>query len=305
MDLIPIRVNTLRANSNITFDLYIEIGERHIHYRRIEDLIEGDDLARMKAKKLKKLYIQPEQETDYLAYLDAGLQASMADDKPLEERSKIVQGTMTTLAENAERHFETEQGFRNTESQFEKVATFLQSDKNALKSILSAAGTSMEDHQHSATVSSLCMAVASKIGITDQKEIMELSLAAIVHDVGKGKLKIDTKQSFKDMNAQDKAQYQRHPQIALEILSGKPFITPRILGLVASHEELAFGKGYPEKKNLLELPQSYQILSLCNRFEHFCSENNIPHAQGIDPFFESNEKLFDQDMIMVLSTVLA
>jgi len=88
------------------------------------------------------------------------------------------------------------------------------------------------------------------------------------------------------------------------MLAGKAYISPRILGLILSHEELGEGRGFPDKKNLFSLPPSYQILSLANQFDHFATEKRLPLTSAIDPFFDEFGKHFDENLITILASIL-
>ncbi|MGE3610589.1 MAG: HD-GYP domain-containing protein [Bacteriovoracaceae bacterium] len=300
----PVRLNTLRSNDAVSFDVYIKVGDRYIHYTHMQDELEGERLKSLKSKGVRKLFIRPEHEDAYLLYLEDGLNTLTDNKTELSERASRANDTMVTAAENAEKTLETEKGYQGQKVQFEKIAEFLTSDKNALKGILNSAGISSDTNQHAATVSSLSIALAQKVGITDQNEIFELGLAALLHDIGKSRLKFDPMKPTAELTPAELKQYKNHPRDGADMLAGKPYISPRILGLIASHEERGEMRGYPEKKNLFKMDLSYQILSLTNQFDHFSWEKKIPPVKAIDPFFEAFGKDYAEDLIMNLATVL-
>ena len=303
-DFLPVRLNTIRADEAVSFDVYVKVGGRYCHYTRARDEMEGQRLKNLRAKGVRKFFIQPKDEDNYLKYLELGLNVLNDQTKDINERGALAHDSLVTSAENAERNLETEQGYDGQKKQFEKITEFLLSDKNALKGMLNSAGISTDVHHHCATVSSLALAVAAKMEITDQKEIFELGIAALLHDIGKNRLKFNSMKPFEEFTADEMRQYKNHPQDGADMLAGKEYISPRILGLISAHEERGVGRGFPNKEDLFKKPLPYQILSMVNQFDHFATEKNILPAKAIDPFFEKFGKDYDENLITVMATVL-
>ena len=303
-DYFPVRLNTIRPDEVITFDLYLKLSSRFLHYIHCNEDLEGYRQKNLKSHGVRKVYIKTHDEDAYLSYLEKGLSNLKNSSLEISAKGALAHDSLITAAENAERVLETESGFNTQKKQFEKVTEFLTTEKGALKSILQSAGVSMDNNHHAATVSSLCLAVASKAGVEDKTELFELGIAALLHDIGKNRLKFNFMKPLAEFTANEMKQYKNHPQDGADMLAGKPYINPRILGLIAAHEEKGEGRGYPEKLNLFKKPLIYQILSMVNAFDHFCFENNLLATNAIDPFFEKHGEFYDQELISVLATVL-
>lgn len=304
MEYLPIRINTLRPNAAVNFDIYIQLGERKVHYIRDSDPMEAERLDKLKKKGVKKLFIETDSESKYLDYLETGLNSLNDTSKNLDERSALAHDSMVTAAENVERNLETEQGYRRTEAQFSKIVEFLMSDRGAIKKILENAGCSLDNHAHAATVSTLSLSLATRLEIKNSEDLLQLGIAGLVHDLGKNSLNFDPMTPRDQLTPEQRKDYERHPATSVDLLSGKPFITPRVLGLVADHEEVGRGKGFPKKKDLSKLKKVYQIFNLCNDFDRICFEKKLEPMKAIDPFFEERGELFDENLITTLATVL-
>ena len=299
----PIRLNTLRADDIVTFDVYIKVGERFIHYIRLSDPLEEARILSLKGKGVRKLFITNHSEQLYLDYLEKGLLSLSSSAVSLDKKAALAHDTLVTAAENAERTLETEAGFNNQRKQMNSIAEFLSSDSKALKEVLQNAGLSVDTNGHAATVSGLALGIGARMGLT-KEDLFELGTAALLHDIGKARLKFDPMKSTTTMTPEELRAYKNHPQDGADMLAGKPYISPRILGLISAHEERGNGRGYPEKKDLSKLPMPYQILSLTNQFDHFCIEKKIAPIAAIDPFFEAFNRDYSDDLISMLATVL-
>ena len=286
----PIRLNTLRSDEAVTFDVFIKIGNRYLHYTHQNDTLEAARIKNLKSKGLRKLFILENNEDLYLLYLESGLQG--------------LSNQAIAIDEKAEHNLETEQGYKTQKQQLSYINDFIINQKGAIKEILKVAGVSLDTNQHSATVSSLCIAVANKVEDISKEDIFDLGVAALLHDLGKNRLKFDSMKPMAQMSPAELKAYKQHPQDGADMLAGKPYINPRILGLIASHEERGEGRGYPEKKIISKLPISYQILSMVNQFDHFCSDNKLLATNGIDPFFEKFGNDYSDELITILATVL-
>lgn len=300
----PIRLNTLRSDEVIPFDVYVKLGQRFIHYSRSHDEMEGQRLKGLKSKGVRKLFIQSSDEDSYLEYLDQGINYLSDKSKDMNEKGALANDAMVLAAENAEKNLDTQEGFDHQKMQFDKITEFILSDRNAIKSMLTSAGISVDNNHHAATVSSLCLAVATKMGMTDKTELFELGTAALLHDIGKNRLKFDSHRSKDQMSPAEWKQFKEHANDGADMLAGKPYISPRILGLIQAHEEVGVGKGFPEKKNVFQLPLSYQILSMVNQFDHLATHSKLAPFQAMDPFFEKFGSDYDENLISVLATVI-
>ncbi len=303
-ELYTIRLNTIRGNEEIPFDLYVAVGQRLVHYTRARDEMEDDRLRGLKKHGVKKLFIRPEDETAYLKYLELGIESLSNKSVSVEDRAARASSTLIVSVENAERNLDTEVGYESQLRQLEHISGFIGEDRKAIKSMLLASGLSKDTNQHSATVCSLAIAVATKLDGFDKNSLTELAYAALLHDIGKARLKFDYNRPYEELTKDQQRQYQQHPADGVGLLSGKPFISPRILGLIASHEEYGEGRGYPEKKNLFQLDLSYQVISLTNKFDRFCTVKNLQPFQAMDPFFEQHAAFYDENLIATLATIL-
>ncbi len=304
MDHIPIRLNTLRPNSQLFFDVYIHIAGKQIHYIKKADIFDSARLENLKKKGVKKLFVRNEEEENYLKYLDMCLNVLSDKNFDIKKKGEISYDALVTDAENAEKNLETEAGYAGVRNRVGKIIDYLGSDKGALKSVLTSAGIAIDDHQHSANVASLATALALRVGGISPREVGDLSLAGLVHDLGKPKMGFTGAVDMNKLTPQEKKDYRKHPERTLEILSSKKYITPLILRLVNEHEELANGKGYPERKNLGSLPLTSQILSLCNNVDNYSQAKQIPPTDAIKPYFQENADLFEPDLMSKMSDIL-
>jgi HD-GYP domain-containing protein (c-di-GMP phosphodiesterase class II) len=303
MELIPVRIGTLRPWQPVNFDVFIKIGDRHVHYIKKDDPFDGDRIASLKAKGVKKLFVPKEAENSYLAYLDMGLTQLKDSQLTLNDRADIARDGMITAAEHAKERIQTEAGFRATEGQVNKVLEFLVSEQGAMRQILSSSGFATDISQHAANVVTLSVKLATQQALPSP-EILSLGVAALIHDVGKEDLGLDPTLAREKMTPEQIIQYQKHPEIAANKFFDKPYISKTILDLVLNHEEVGDGAGFPNKKRLGTLSKTQQILNLCNEYDRTCMVNQISPMDAIKKFYVDKLGHFDMALMKALGSII-
>lgn len=307
MSYIPVHLNTLRAGKSIPFDVHLRLTEKKdhfVHYFTKVDGLDQDRVEKLKAKGVKKVYIVEADEEAYLGYLDQSLSDLQSNTISTTEKAALTKDTLNTQAENAERNLESEKGFNRMQGQMNKIAEFFTSEKGALQKILASTGIAADNNQHSANVASLALGIAALSGLNNPKDLLDLGVASLVHDIGLKKMGFPPNVTRETLSGDAQKRYLSHPGESVAILGGKPFITPRILSLIADHEEFGEGRGYPEKKRIEKLQPLSQILNLANAFDKYCIIQNKTPKEAIDPFFEKYSEFFVLDHLSVLAAVI-
>lgn len=304
MKYIPVRLNTLRPDQPITFDLYLRIDGKFVHYIRHKDPMEKERIEKLNSKGLKKVFIQEADEKKYHEYLDQSLEDLKADEMTAKDKALRVKDTLTTQAENIERNLDTEEGYERTRGQLKKIAKYFHADPNALKNIMEASGIAGDATTHASNVASLALGIAAMAGIRKAQEFLDLGVAALVHDIASEKAGLDPTTTKDALKGDDLKRYMSHSADAVAHLAGKPFITPRVLALVADHEEVGEGRGYPERKKISQLQPLSQILNLANAFDKYCMIKKLDPKAALEPFTAEQGSLFIAEHLKILGEVV-
>ena len=94
MGYLPIRVSTLKSDIKLGFDVYIQLPHKLLLYARGLDDIEAHRIKYLKGKKVRKLFINDNEENKYQEYIDRCLSEAMQDSSiSLEEKAGLVVGS--------------------------------------------------------------------------------------------------------------------------------------------------------------------------------------------------------------------
>ena len=110
----------------------------------------------------------------------------------------------------------------------------------------------------------------------DAKQLDELGLAAILHDVGKIKFSQNVAQQFPNyLTKKEKDEYRRHPFYSLEILRENYSLSVNVLNACFQHHERWNGSGYPMGLKGNDICEYAQIISVADVYERLIV--GMPH----------------------------
>ena len=126
-----------------------------------------------------------------------------------------------------------------------------------------------EDYMFSHAINTCVLAVMTGITLGyDAKQLEELGLAAMLHDVGK--IRFPKKLTLKhpgQLTSKEKEEYRRHPSSALEILRENPLLSPNIIDACFQHHERWDGSGYPMGLIGDKISEYAQIISIADVYD--------------------------------------
>jgi putative nucleotidyltransferase with HDIG domain len=252
-DYVPIRVSTLRGDQKIDFNAFLKINEKFILYLRRGDSFEGTRLGRLKEKKLRKMFILPEDEENYRQYLTRNI--DMAYNKnsaqSLENRAAIVQGEQQSNAEEVMENPENAAAYDTAKTAAGKYVDFLSAEEDAFSQVMSIENLDHNIAHHGVTVSTLAVALAKRLGITDPKQTQLLTLGALLHDFGHHQTTLNLARPLHTFTPDEMRLYKTHPEDGSRKVLSKKHFDQTVINIIAQHEEYIDGKGFP-----LGLPES-------------------------------------------------
>lgn len=178
-----------------------------------------------------------------------------------------VAGTLVKLERRAEA--KADQIRRNADR--EKIATVVAS----LSETLGARDPATRDH--SRRVAALASDFGRFLGLAP-KEVQDLYLAGILHDIGKIGIRDDVLLKPEALTADEREKIMQHPKIAEKILA--PIGFTAVIRYVGVHHENWDGSGYPEGLCGEDIPLPGRILAVVDTYDAL--QSNRPYHQGLE-----------------------
>ncbi len=177
------------------------------------------------------------------------------------------------------------------------VSTFvcdMQGDgDSAIRLLSEAAGDKSSMHPVNVTVVSLLLGKAMGL---KQAELIDLGMAAFLHDVGKTQLPDRVRWLEDNFSTAEYRLYQDH--VAKSVQAGKAMeLSKGTLLAIAQHHELTDGSGFPVRAKGDNMTMGARILALVNRYDNLCNPSRpatamTPH-ESLSLIFSQFKTRFD------------
>ena len=126
----------------------------------------------------------------------------------------------------------------------------------------------LRDHEtkgHSDRVVELTLQLAHEMGIPES-EMLHIRRGAMLHDIGKTGIPDSILLKTGPLNGEETGVMQLHPEYAMKLLSGIPFLQPA-LDIPYCHHEKWNGMGYPQGLKGEDIPLAARIFSIVDVFD--------------------------------------
>lgn len=124
---------------------------------------------------------------------------------------------------------------------------------------------SMETEEHSKRIEAYCHSIGHKLRLSS-REMDELSLLAILHDIGKVGITADILKKPEQLTPAEWEEMKRHPEIGYRIVQATPELA-NVADYILSHHERWDGQGYPRGLKGEEIPLVCRILAVTDAFD--------------------------------------
>lgn len=306
MAYVPIRVSTLRGDQKIDFDAYVKINDKYVLYLRRGDSFGGNRLVRLREKKLRKMFIDPNDEGNYRSYLSKNIE--MAYDKkskvPLNSRSEIVQGSQQSSAEEVMENPGNQVAYNDAKDVASKFVDFLNSEGDALKHILNIENLDQNIAHHGVAVSTLAVALAVKLGITEPKQTQLLALGAQLHDIGHFNSSLNICRPLNSFTDPEMLQYKDHPRLGGLVAQDKKHFDQTVINIITQHEEYIDGKGFPQGLNEAKIDPLALITASANALDRLMTFEGVAKGEVIKKLMITSVGKYPLQHLQLLSDIL-
>ncbi|MEA4891104.1 MAG: diguanylate cyclase [Peptococcaceae bacterium] len=124
---------------------------------------------------------------------------------------------------------------------------------------------SVEAEEHGERLGKHCRALGKKLQLSS-KEMDELSLLALFHDIGKLAIHPNILQKPGPLTSEEWQEMKRHSEIGCRIAQAAPELGA-VASLILSHHEHWDGKGYPRGLKEEEIPLACRILAVTDAYD--------------------------------------
>jgi len=260
-------------------------------------------ITRLKQLGVSSLYIE-DKRTDDLVISDA------VSDETRRAAVNTVYNSMVKLvdSERSTRRASRPQIGRELSKVFQDILADLKSSNNKLISLASIFTVDGYLYHQSVNVAILATALGVAKGY-GQKELTELGIGALMHDIGCTKLPQDLLTKPGAYTAEEYNLVKQHTQFGFDILREQDGISLFSAHVALQHHERLDGTGYPRGLKGNDIHEYARIVGLCDVYEALTSKRmhrdaHLPH-EALEFLMGGGTTLFDHDLVRLFARNVA
>jgi putative nucleotidyltransferase with HDIG domain len=296
-----IRVRTLLPSRPTTFDVFIMINGRQIHYLHAGQSLAAEKIATL--DRAEVFYVPEAQRAQYKRYVfermnEASLEPNL--------KAQILRESSLTLAEEIFEHPNVDQALQESKEVITNFIDFMESEPEGMAHLIGLSSHDFYTYNHSLDVGVYALGLGQVLGYV-KDDLRELGRGALFHDIGKRHINVDIICKQGPLNDVEWAQMQRHPQYGLKILT-EYNCSEAMKACCFEHHENFLGNGYPQQLSGEEIHPMARIVAICDTFDALTTKRSynqpMSPADAVDFISTKLAGRYDPHLVKALNSIL-
>lgn len=248
---LPLEAELLQCETIVDFDIFLwqSTSPNPVLYRNKNLPFLEDQMERLSDIGDATLLIRKEQGAAVSRYVERNLDRIIASETlPTKTKAKILYSTSLNLAREIMDNPGAPQNTERAEDVVRSTIAYVLKGKEAFQSLMAITSYDYYTYTHSVNVCTIGVALAEKVGLRSQGELMEFGIGALFHDVGKTRIAPGVLRKRGPLTDEEWIQMRQHPAIGLELVGSNAELGDNSKAVILEHHERLDGKGYPEGK---------------------------------------------------------
>jgi putative nucleotidyltransferase with HDIG domain len=181
-----------------------------------------------------------------------------------------------------------------------KMITSIFRNQNALLSLGRIKQADEYTYMHSMSVCVLMISFGKHLGL-DLKQLRDIGVGAMLHDIGKMKVPQDILHSKRPLTEKEYEKMKEHVEFGRTILEETGGIAETSVLLTAQHHERLDGSGYPNRLKGDRISTYAQAAAIVDVYDAITSERcyrrGVPPTEALRRIFEWSKCYFDNELV--------
>lgn len=296
-----IRVSTILPTHPTTFDLFIMINGRYVHYLRAGESIRAEKISAL--DRADVFYVPESQRADYKSYV---FQRMNEDSIDVQTKAQILRESSLTLAEEIFEHPDVEKALDESKELVSNFLDFMDNHPEGMAHLISLSSHDFYTYNHSLDVGVYSLGLGQVAGYSPE-DLLELGRGALFHDIGKRNVAVEIICKDGPLNDAEWAQMRKHPQYGLRILTDHQ-CSEAMKACCFEHHESFLGNGYPQELSGPEIHHMARIVAITDTYDALTTKRsyNQPMTPTAALEFMSTKLAarYDEDLLKAMNSVL-
>jgi len=304
----PVYLDSIRADTQPDFDLYIESHGEMVLYRASATPFTEETRQSLLENNVTRLYVSGRDQQVYSRYLERNLGAITCDTTIKETvRAGIVYDCAKYLMEELFSKPVMGENVRRSQELVESTVGFVLTGRAAFENLLRVMSFDYTTYTHSVNVCALTLALAQFVGIRSPKELKVLGTGALLHDIGKTLISEEILSKPEPLTSEEFDLIRKHPAWGCDILRDSDLIDRESYHPILLHHERENGSGYPQGIKSREIHQYGKITAIADVFDAMTSRRAYRPAIEAYPALRTmfdEEGAFDRHLLEQFAQML-
>ncbi len=279
---VSIDIQDIQVGESLPVPVYLYINFRFLTFRAEEDVIDRATFERLELKKVRNLFIRDSDRPKFLEWVQKWTAINappVPENKEFAKAREDVHRKVFDIFQSDHPEKMVTQVLESSKKLVDEVMKF----PYAVQSLAQLQSYSRGTVDHSVNVSALAVYLAMQMGYSHQLILQHVGAGALMHDIGKTKVKVDDEDS--DEVIANKME--EHPLLGEQLLDAQGKVPNEVKMIVAQHHEAHDGSGYPKRLRAGSIYDLARIVSIANVFDELVGD-------GSGTLLERQRKAIDQ-----------
>lgn len=291
----------VRRNTITGFDIYLYVGRSYVLYHAADAPYDEFADRRLRESAPECFYIRSDAAAVLRDYMKDHLESTLVDDTPPHAKAEIL---FTAASDAFQRVVENPEDLAIIESASDVAILAMEhiaKEPRILSSFVAHGQSGWQAYAHAVSCCFLGSALGVRAGLS-RDELVSLSIAALLHDVGFSLLDPELSRRPPEMLSQvEWTMHRRHPVLSAEIMA-RGALPDGALLIARQHHERLNGSGYPAGLRDGEITPGARIVAIVDTYDRLV---NPPPGQPRLGTFNALSRMrhrmpgcFDIDLLM-------
>ncbi len=266
---VKVPIQDIEVMDHARFDIFVKLEDGHtVKVFRKSEKIDAGRIKNYKEKKMPNFYVKRIDFQKLIEFQNYFLAAVSCDQKvELKEKVELLSLTGEMIQEKIWDGNFKQEDFENAKLYAQTALSIFIEREDSFKLLKDFSTYYVDQYSHSIAVAMICNMIAGRFDMMTYKEKFNITLAAILHDIGKTKLTDEILNTpLAQMGFRQREEYYKHVDFGVQILLNLNEVPNEIIRLVQFHHRFRNGEGFPVELDAKNVDYRIQILQAANLF---------------------------------------
>lgn len=296
-------INTLVPNRQAGVKLFLQTDKnRYVLFFNHTSQISAKKIAQLQENKVKHLYLNANDQQDYLNYLKENLSNILSNPELTDnDKAEIIYTTASSITEELFLK-PSAKGIKQTRNLVNCMIDTISHSPKTSNMLMMITSQDYYTYTHSINVGiyGISMMRKTKPSISET-ELQTLGLGFFLHDLGKARIPNTIINKQGPLDQLEWELMREHPLLGADLVRKMGEDSPLLTDIILTHHERNCGSGYPKKLTQNEISLPGKVCALCDVFDALTTKR--PYKKALSTFealkVMKNEHLehFDEELL--------